>query len=237
MMQPRFKPDGFQQFESRMFARGDGAACSKHWELHVLKRRKGREQMEGLENETDLVGAIRGEIGALLKRSSAKLQRARARQIERAKHLEQCGFSRAARAYDRDKLALLDTKIDSAQRLHLPVVVFLLQPIRFKDRNGTFIRDGHVFNVRLADSWSRPRGMRVTPSHWAPTRGSPRLMNRSRTAAPKVRKGGRSITSYWPSPPSKPPSSPEELVETGVEGGEGGTLFGSRAALCSGNSG
>ena len=40
--------------------------------------------MEGLENKTDLLGPIRGEIRALLKRSSAILQRARARMIERA---------------------------------------------------------------------------------------------------------------------------------------------------------
>ena len=69
--------------------------------------------------------------------------------IERAKHLEQRGFSRAARADDRDKLALLDAKIDAAQRLHLPVVVFLLQPAGFKHPTGTSIRDRHQFNSSL----------------------------------------------------------------------------------------
>jgi len=91
--------------------------------------------MEGLENEADLEGAIRGEVGALRERSAAIPQRARARMVERAKHLEQRGFSRAARAHDRDKLALLDAKIHAAQRLHLSVVVFLPQPAGFKTRN------------------------------------------------------------------------------------------------------
>src|SRR5688500_7590723 len=63
--------------------------------------------------------------------------------VERAKHLEQGGFSRTARADDRDKLTMLDAKIDAAQRVHLPVVVFLLQPAGFKDAIGTSIRDGH----------------------------------------------------------------------------------------------
>ena len=59
--------------------------------------------------------------------------------------------------------------------------------------------------VACASSW---RVVRATPSHWAPTRGSARLMNRSCTAAPKVRKGGRSSST-----------------------------LGSSAAACSGNSG
>ena len=105
----------------------------KHRDLHVFERGERREQMEGLENETDLAGAIGGEIRALLQRSSAILQRARARMIEGAKHLEQCGFSRAARTDDGDKLALPDTQIDATQRLHLPIVVFLPQPASFED--------------------------------------------------------------------------------------------------------
>src|SRR6185503_322693 len=125
--------------------------------------------------------------------------------VERAKHLEQGGFSRAARAYDRDKFALLDAKIDAAQRLHLPVVIFLLQPAGFKHPIGISIRPRHQFNARLPRSW---RLVRAVPSHWAPTRGSVRFLTRSCTAAPKLRKGGRSSST-----------------------------FGSRAATCPGNSG
>src|SRR5262245_24872036 len=102
--------------------------------------------MKGLENETNLVRTIRSEIGALRERSAAIFQRASSWAIERAKHLEQCGFSRAARADDGDKLALLDAKIDTAQRLHLPVVLFLLQPAGFKPPTGISIRNRHRFN-------------------------------------------------------------------------------------------
>src|SRR6266478_7187869 len=168
MMQTRLESDGFQQFNGPMLSLGDGAVRSKHRDLHVLERGESREQMEGLENETDLVGGIRGEIGALRERSAAIPERARARMVERAKHLEQRGFSRAALAYDRDKLALLDAKIDAAQRLHLPFVVFLLQPAGFKHPTRTSIRDRHQFNLFLASSL---RVVRAIPSHWAPTRG------------------------------------------------------------------
>src|SRR5882672_6460897 len=205
MMQTRLESDGFQQFNGPMLSLGDGAVRSKHRDLHVLERGESREQMKGLENETDFMGAIRGKIGALRERSAAIAQRAGARMVERAKHLEQRGFSRAARAYERDKLAFLDAKIDPAQRLHLSVVVFLLQPAGFKHTTGTSIRDRHQFNLCLARSW---RVARAIPSHWEPTRGSARLIKRSCTAAPKVRKGGRSSST-----------------------------FGSSAAACSGNSG
>src|SRR6185436_18833654 len=94
MMQTRFESDGSEQFASPVFSLGDGAVGSKHRDLDVFERGEGREQMEGLENETDLVGAIRGEIGTLSERSAAILQRARARKVERAKHLEHRGFSR-----------------------------------------------------------------------------------------------------------------------------------------------
>src|SRR6185503_501485 len=144
-------------------------ACFKHRDLNVLERRESREQMESLENEADLVGAIGSEIGTIRERSAAIPQRARARMVERAQHLEQRGFSRTARAYDRDKLSLLDAKIDAAQRLHLPVVVFLLQPAGFKHPTGISMRERHQFEPRLARSW---RVVRVAPSHWAPTRGS-----------------------------------------------------------------
>ena len=65
MMQTRFESDCFQQFDGPVFSLGDGAVRFKHRDLHVLERGESREQMEGLENETDLVGAILGEIGAL----------------------------------------------------------------------------------------------------------------------------------------------------------------------------
>src|SRR6185369_12105434 len=155
MMQTRFDSDGFQQFDGPVFSLRDGAVRFKHRDLHVLERGESREQMEGLENKTDLVGAIRGEIGALRERSAAILQRARARMVERAKHLEQRGFSGAALAYDRDKLSLLDAKIDAAQRLYLPVVVFLLQPAGFKHPTGSSIRDRHRFNC----AWPVPGGL------------------------------------------------------------------------------
>src|SRR5262245_27380676 len=112
MMLTRFEANSLQQFESSLFSLGGGAVGSEHRDLHVLERGESREQMEGLENETDLLGAIRGEIGALREQSAAILQRARARMVERAKHLKECGFSRAALAYDRDELTLLDAKID-----------------------------------------------------------------------------------------------------------------------------
>src|ERR1051325_3458954 len=123
--------------------------------------------------------------------------------IECAKHLQQRGFSRTALADDRDKLALLDAEIDATQRLDLSVVVFLLEPAGFK--HPASIRDRHQVAFCLTSSW---RVGRAIPSHWAPTRGSARLMNRSCNAAPKVRKGGRSCST-----------------------------FGSSSAACSGNSG
>ena len=157
MMQTRFESDRFQQFDGPVFSFGDGAMRFKHRDLHVLEGGESWEQMEGLENETDLVGAIRGEIGALRERSAAILS-VPALGWSSAPHLEQRGFSRAARAYDRDKLALLDAKIDAAQRLHLPVVVFLLQPAGFKHPTGTSIRDRHKPQPRWLSSWRFVRG-------------------------------------------------------------------------------
>ena len=93
---------------------GKGMARFKHRNLYILERRESWEQVEGLENKTNFVRSVGGEIRAFRKRGAAILQHALAWMIERAEHLQQRGFSRAARADDRHKFALLNAKIDAA---------------------------------------------------------------------------------------------------------------------------
>src|SRR5262245_5874861 len=110
MIEACFESHGFQQIDGPLFSLGDGPMRFKHRDLHVLQRGKSREQVEGLKNETYLAGAVGREIGALRERGATILQRARTRMVERAKHLEQRGFSRPAWANDRHKLTLLDAE-------------------------------------------------------------------------------------------------------------------------------
>src|SRR5204863_8311891 len=65
MMQTGFKPDSFQQFDGALFSLGDGAVRPKHRHLNVFERGERWEQTGGLDNETDLAGAIPGKIGAV----------------------------------------------------------------------------------------------------------------------------------------------------------------------------
>ena len=89
-------------------ALGPGAAAVDEGQLHVVEDAQVVDQVEGLEDEPDLLVAQAGEVLVLvgLDRRAVELDRALARRVEETEHVEQRALARARGPHDRDELAL-----------------------------------------------------------------------------------------------------------------------------------
>jgi len=148
-----------------------GDAGIEEGQLDVAEERGLGEQVEGLEDEADLLVPDRGELEAGELRDVLPFQAVGAvgRCVEAAEDVHEGGLARAGGAYDRDHLALLDLEVDPTQRLHgeLARVVGLGHPLH-ADQGG----DGH------GGDGDRPRrdrgegGRRLTHCPSSPSGGS-----------------------------------------------------------------
>ena len=90
-------------------------------ELDVLQRGGAREQVEGLEDEADLLVADRRQLVVVhrLDRDAVEEVAAGGRAVEAADDVHQRRLAGAGRAHDRDVLAGLDDEVDAAQGVDL----------------------------------------------------------------------------------------------------------------------
>jgi hypothetical protein len=74
---------------------GFGKAGEDHWELHVLRRRQPRNQMEELKNKSDLMAADVGELGLFEDTDVTSVQPVGATggPIQAPDDVEQCRFT------------------------------------------------------------------------------------------------------------------------------------------------
>ena len=126
MMEALFESDRFQQFVGARLRSAPDRSVSNIGIWTFSSAVKVGQQMKGLEDETDLVRAIGGEIRAIRRVIRPILQCARRSAGRARRAFGAAWFFRNRWADDRDKLALPDAKIDAAQRVHLPVVVIFL---------------------------------------------------------------------------------------------------------------
>src|SRR5690606_8177096 len=105
-------------------------------ERDVLPRRQARHQVVELKDEPDVPAPIERELalrgsGKLL---AAEQQPAGGRPVEAAEDVEQRRFAAARRAEEHDELALRDSEVDAAQRMHgaRAAAVDLRQPLRLE---------------------------------------------------------------------------------------------------------
>ena len=103
-------------------------------QLHVLHRRQHRNQIEGLENESDiLVAPVRDlAVAELAQIVPEHADLAAGRGIHRRDQVQQSGFTGAGRPHERHELALLDIDIHFFERDHVELVAdeFLREPAR-----------------------------------------------------------------------------------------------------------
>src|SRR5216683_3323605 len=91
------------------------------WHLDVVQRGRTRDEVEALEDKTDLAVADGrklvvvepGDVGPVEEVASA------GRHVQAADDVHQCRFARAAGAHDRDEVAAFDMQVNSAERLDL----------------------------------------------------------------------------------------------------------------------
>ncbi len=96
-------------------------ACIDQRQLHVVQRRGARQQVEGLEDEANLLVADARQlvIVELADQLSVQPVVAFAGSVKAANQIHQCGFARTRRSHDGDILVALNADAHAAQRVHL----------------------------------------------------------------------------------------------------------------------
>ena len=111
-----------------------------HRQLDVLQRVVARQQVEGLEDEADLLVAQRRELEfvEVLHRLAVEQVLALRRTIEGADEVEHGRLARPRRAHDGHQLAGAHGEVDRAQRVHLDLahLIDLADPSELEDRRG-----------------------------------------------------------------------------------------------------
>src|SRR5438309_3178215 len=89
--------------------------------LHVMKRRGPRDEVEALEDETDLSVANGGELVVVEPRDFGAVEEVTtaSRHVEAADAVRERRLTRAARPHDGDELPFFDDEIDASQRMDL----------------------------------------------------------------------------------------------------------------------
>src|SRR3954471_23833013 len=101
--------DNFQRFQSALALGGAARTLPfvQHRQLDVLERRSARQQVESLKNETDFLVAYIGQFIPVELRDIYSIEEVfpGGWPVEAAERIHHGGFSRAARAHQRHKLA------------------------------------------------------------------------------------------------------------------------------------
>ena len=164
------RPTSVERREGLLLPLGAGDAGVEERQLDVAQERGLGQQVEGLEDEADLLVADRGELEAGELRDVLAVQAVGAlgRRVEAAEDVHEGGLAGARGADDRDHLALLDLEVDPAERLHgqLARVVGLGDPLH-ADEGG----DGHGGGDG-AGRHRRHDGHRLTHCPSSPSGGS-----------------------------------------------------------------
>ena len=92
-------------------------------QLDVVERGRARQQVEGLEDEPDLLVPDAGQVVVVHRRDFLAVEQVAAlrRRVEAADQVHQRGLARPRRPHDRDVLAPLDVDREAAQRVDLLV--------------------------------------------------------------------------------------------------------------------
>ena len=92
--------------------------------LHVVEHAQVGDQVEGLEDEADLLVADRGEraIAIAGDRRPVDLHRAPGRRVEQPDQVEQRALAAAGRPHDRDELPFADVEVDVGERHRLDAI-------------------------------------------------------------------------------------------------------------------
>ena len=109
--------DFFECFQHALFTLGGGHAAVGKRELDVLVNRKVADEIEGLENETDLAVADAGTLGEgeALDRATVEHVGAFGGRVEQTEDGKERGFTTTGRAGDGDVFALLDIHVDTGE--------------------------------------------------------------------------------------------------------------------------
>src|SRR5437660_1617999 len=105
----------------------------EHGNLNVLARGESGKKVKRLEDEANLMRAIRRWVVQIEKRSASIGQRPGDRAVQCAEHLQKRCLAASARTDDGNEFAVGDSEIDTTQRVDLAIVEVLLQSSRFKD--------------------------------------------------------------------------------------------------------
>ena len=108
-------------FLGALDARGGGGAVVDERQLDVVQRGGAGQQVEGLEDEADLLVADAGELVVveLADQLAVEPVVALGGRVEAADEVHQRGLAGAGGAHDGDVLIVLDAQGDAAQGLHL----------------------------------------------------------------------------------------------------------------------
>lgn len=112
--------DALERLEGALAALVGVHARVEKRQLDVLPDRRARQEVEGLEDEAELLIAdarqcLRGHRGHVFAVEPVAALR---RRVEAAEDVHQGGLAGAGRADDRDELAAIDPHVHAAQRLH-----------------------------------------------------------------------------------------------------------------------
>ena len=117
-------------------ALGAGEAPVDERQLHVVEHAQVVDQVEGLEDEADLLVAQAGEVLVLVGHDgrAVELDRALARRVEEAEHVQQRALARPRGPHDRDEARRLHLEVDVRERHRLqPVGAVDLLDVRQSD--------------------------------------------------------------------------------------------------------
>ena len=137
--------DAFQRVHGLLAAVGAAEARVEQGQLDVLQNRGARQEVEGLEDETDLLIAHARQCAIRHLRDVFAVEPVLAARwrVQAAEDVHQRGLARSRRAHDGHELAALDGHVDAAQGLHrvLPRVVGLGDRLELDEGLG---RLGHL---------------------------------------------------------------------------------------------
>ena len=102
-------------------------SAGQHGHLYVFQGVEGGQQIEGLEDEADVFGAVAVQIDMGSEQRVLKEDLAAGGRVETANQLQEGGFAAAAGAADGHVFTGMDGEIDAAQGLDASLVVAFLQ--------------------------------------------------------------------------------------------------------------
>ncbi len=110
-----------QSFLSPFHALGRGHARINQRQLHIVQSRCARQEVEGLEDKSNLFVPDAGQFVVVQLADLLTIQPvlAAAGRIQAPDQVHQRGLARSRRPHDRDVLVAADLQIHSAQRVHL----------------------------------------------------------------------------------------------------------------------